>query len=126
MTRKGFRMSTKDCIRIFASGKAVGQVRGDTFHKSIRGSKHILRKPPGLAVDLQSLLDAEQAGATRIQITDKESGTKYSTSISHLKRSGFTFDRGFGRQIGLALDAWITERPGAPVQLGLFSGGRAR
>ena len=118
-------MSSNDCIRIFALGKSVGKVEGDTFYKSIRGSKHILRKPLGLAVDLQSLLDAEQAGATRIQILDRETGTKYSTAVSHLKRAGFTFDRGFGRQIGLALDAWITERPGAPVQLQLF-GGRAR
>ena len=113
-------MSRSNFTRIFASGKAIGQVKGDTFYKTISGSKHMLRTPPGLAVDLQSLLDAEQAGATRIQIFDRETGTKYSTAISHLKRAGFTFERGFGRQIGLALDAWITERPGAPVQLDLF------
>jgi len=116
-------MSHSNFTRIFASGKAIGQVKGDTFYKTISGSKHMLRTPPGIAVDLQSLLDAEQAGATRIQITDRETGTKYSTAISHVKRAGFTFDRGFGRQIGMGIENFITERPGAPVQLDLF--GRA-
>ena len=102
------------------SGKKIGRVQGDIFYKSIHGSKHMLRTPPGLAVDLQALLDAEQAGADRIVITDTETGTQYRADISRLKKRGFTFDRGFGRQIALPLDAWITERRGAPVQLALF------
>jgi hypothetical protein len=119
-------MSQPKYTPIYSSlGKKIGRVEGGIFYKSIRGSKHMLRKPPGLAVDLMALMDAEQAGAIRILITDNETGIKYSTAISHLKRAGFTFDRGAGRQIALALESFIQERPGAPVQLALF-GGRAR
>lgn len=114
-------MSRSNYTAIYSSlGKKIGRVEGGIFYKTISGSKHMLHKPPGLAVDLMALMDAEAAGATRIQITDRETGIKYSTAISHLKRAGFTFDRGSGRQIGLALESFIQERPGEPVQLAFF------
>lgn len=119
-------MSKNDYTPIFSSqGKRIGTVSGGIFEKRIHGSRHILRTPPGLAVDLRALMDAEAAGATRIRITDLETGIRYSTAISNLKRAGFTFDRGFGRQIGMGIDSFIQERPGAPDQLQLF-GERAR
>lgn len=115
-------MSHSHFTKIYAKGKLVGRVEAGIFYKTISGSRHMLRKPPGLAIDLQSLLDAEQAGATRIQFLDRETGIKYSTAISHLKRAGFTFDRGYGVQLGISISS--LERPGQPVQLDLFQ--RAR
>ncbi len=91
---------------IFAAGKVVGEVRGDTFHKSIRGSRHILRRPRSLALDLQSITDAELAGAVWAEIIDIESGKVYRAQLDTIRRYGTVFNRGFGEQIYLCLPEW--------------------
>ena len=102
--------STKTAI--YAQGRAIGTVRGDTFYKSIRGSAHILRTPRAIALDLGSLEQAEQAGAVNVQVTDTETGTVYRSTIEHIRRDGFELNRGFGAQIALPLDGWTETRRG--------------
>jgi len=96
----------KESTAIFAGRKVVGHVRGDTFYKSIRASVHMLRKPPAIALDCQSIADAEQAGATWAEILDTESGRVYRARLETIRRYGTVFNRGFGEQIYLCLSAW--------------------
>jgi hypothetical protein len=107
---------------IHAGSKVVGKVVGETFQKTIHGSKHFLRTPPAIALDFQSLIEAEKAGARKIQIFDLESQKTYHASIEHIRRVGFELNRGFGKQLALSLDEWIVTRVGGLYgeQLNLF------
>jgi len=91
---------------IYASGKVIGHVRGDTFYKAVRGSVHFLRKPPAIALDSQSIADAARAGATWVEITDTESGKIYRARLDTIRKHGRVFNRGFGMQIYLCLHEW--------------------
>ncbi len=90
-------------ISVFAAGRIVGRVDGDTFKKSITGSRHFLRKPPAIAFDVSTLRDVEDAGALSVEVLDRETGRKYHAPISLVLAKGFFFNRGFGEQIGLSL-----------------------
>ena len=93
--------------RIFVSGRYVGKVDGDTFKKFITGSKHILRTPRAIALSVESLTQAEQAGAREIAITDTESGLVYRASFAHFRRYSFELQRGgFEPQRALTLNRW--------------------
>lgn len=109
---------------ILVNGRSVGFVRDGVFYKSVRASLHFLRKPRAIAFDCASLEAAVQASASKVLVTDQESGCQYSTSISQIRRAGFEFDRGFGRQVGLPLSSWTITRCGEmPArQLSLWRG----
>lgn len=106
-------------LAVYARGRVVGTVVGDVFRKRIYASRHLLRRPRAIAFDVQSLVDAQCAGARLVEVTDVESGATYSASLAEVLRCGFTFDRGHGRQIALPLDLWRRRAPGdvAAVQL---------
>lgn len=116
--------------------KPVGVVHGDTFVKSIDGSKHMLRQPKAIAFDVSTLEDAESIGATNAAITDRDTGLTYYANFDTIRRYGFPVIRGHGRQIALPIDRWSIdgEPPAAEhqaaqsnkernnLQLGLFGG----
>jgi hypothetical protein len=102
------------------NGRVVGKVEGDTFYKSVKGSKHFLRVPPAIAFDVISLDDAEEAGAEKVVVTDQETGTVYKSTIQHIREHGEKFNRGFGDQIFLVLEGWVKSKRGGGLQLGLW------
>ncbi len=114
-------MTRNNCTPIFAEGKKVGQVRGDVFYKSIVGSRHMLRKPQAIAISLDALTQAKEAGAALVEVLDKETGIRYQTSLEHFWKAGFSLERGgFGRQLGLPLAGWAKITPGTFRQLSLL------
>lgn len=92
---------------IFVGARVVGYVCGDVFKKTITGSKHILRTPPGIAFDVSSLDDAERMGARLAEATDRETGRVYRAKIDFIRSNGFSVSRGFGNQIALPL-GWFS------------------
>jgi len=109
-------------IPIFAeNGKVIGEVKNGVFSKKLSGSRHFLRKPPAICFDVVSLKQAEAAGAIRIEITDMENGKIYHAPLRLVWQKGFTLDRGYGRQIGLALNYWQLKEK-KERQLSLFGG----
>ena len=105
---------------IYVGSKVIGCVQGDTFYKSISKS-HYLRCPPAIAYDVDALDQAEQAGAVKVQVSDRDDGTVYKSTIHHIRENGKPFNRGYGDQIYLILNGWITSRRGGR-QLSLFGG----
>lgn len=105
-----------------AQGRIVGRVREGVFYKTVQASKHMWRNPPAWALDVQSLLDAERAGARLVDIHDSEAGAHYRASIDEVRRRGFVFDCGHGCQVALPLELWAVTRPGQEraEQLALF------
>jgi hypothetical protein len=84
----------------------VGHVRGDTFYKTVSGSKHFKRTPPGIANDVSVISDALNAGADCLEVTDRETGTVYRASIELINNKGIRFNEGFGNQINLLFQYW--------------------
>jgi hypothetical protein len=95
--------SSTSKIPIFAGGRVIGTVSGGVFYKVISFSKHALRTPPGIAFDVSTLDDAENAGADRVDILDKETGKHYLASLALVRSAGFSLNRGFGSQWALTL-----------------------
>lgn len=94
---------------IKAGRRIIGKVIEGEFRKTIR-SNWILRTPPAIANDIQSLHDAERAGAVCCVFTDKDTGITYRASISKIWDMGFPVNRGYGEQIALSLPLWMQER----------------
>ena len=88
------------------NNRVVGKIDKDIFKKKLSASKHFLRKPHAIAFDVTSINNAQILGAKTIEVTDKDTGDKYTTSISKIHLQGFKFDRGYGFQIGLIIDEW--------------------
>ncbi|MEW6649421.1 MAG: hypothetical protein AB1453_04440 [Chloroflexota bacterium] len=88
------------------SGKPAASLRGGRLVKSVRGSRHMLRQPPGWAVDCTILNAARLDGATSVEIRDVETNRIYTAPVSLFDQHGVTLDRGFGRQIALPLAYW--------------------
>ena len=116
-----------------ADGRAiVGRVEGDTFHKSARSSLHMLRRPRAWACDRDALDQARAAGASTVEVLDRDTGATYRADLVDFYRRGVTVNRGHGPQLALPLACWevtggrASTRPGldqsaaGPVQLGLF------
>lgn len=122
---------------IYANERVIGQVVGDTFRKSIIGNKHLLRSPKAICFDRSTLRDAAAAGATRVEIYDRESGTTYTVTLETIDTCSFPVRRGHNDQVGVTLDQWsingatpVAEQRAAQtnqaredLQLGLFGDG---
>ena len=94
----------------------VGVVEGQVFHKNVIGSKHMLRRPPAWAFDLETLDQAEQAGARWVRVRDAETGREYEAAIAYIRAKGFDVNRGHGRQVALPLGEWKLKAEGELVQ----------
>jgi hypothetical protein len=112
-------------IPILAMHRQVGAVKDGVFHKRVYGSRHFLRKPPAIALDLESLARAEAAGAHSVEIDDHETGLIYRATFEVIRAHGLSIDRGFGEQIALPFRWWnIGKRVDPNVkQLSLLGGG---
>ena len=102
---------------IFVGSKVIGHVSGDTFYKTISGSRHILRKPRAIAFDISTLHDAEAAGARKVHITDADTGKTYETALSTVWAKGWEFNRGFGKQWGVPIGEWNRDNHGRQLSL---------
>jgi hypothetical protein len=90
------------------NGKSIGFVKNKVFFKSVRKSRHMLRKPLGWASDIESLEQAEKYGALHFQINDLETGKIFIANIQDFWDFGLRINRGYGEQIVLTLRFWET------------------
>ncbi len=91
---------------IYIAQRVIGVVAGTTFHKTITGSKHILRRPRAIAFERCTLRDAAADGATRVEVLDRETGTTYAISFETIHRHSFPVLRGHGDQVAVTLEHW--------------------
>ncbi|MEN4011931.1 MAG: hypothetical protein ROW48_07855 [Bellilinea sp.] len=101
-----------------ANGKIAAQLRGSVLRKTVRGSHHQLRKPPGWAIDLRILEQARQDGCRLVEIIDLESRQVYTAPTDAFDRHGIRLNRGFGEQVVLPMAHWSTRDARQPT---LFS-----
>ena len=113
------RKKTKP-IPVYVGSHIVGKVCKGVFRKSVIGSRHFLLKPKAIAFDVDSLSQAERAGADCVEVFDKETRTTFRASIAHIRGDGFLLDRGYGKQIALTMEGWIKTTMGQPIQRRFF------
>jgi hypothetical protein len=95
------------------TGKPIATLQGNVLKKRVRGSLHMLRRPPAWAVDAIVLQQARQDGAATVEVEDIETRRRYTAPIEAFDRWGIRFNRGFGDQVALPLSHWQTEPVGA-------------
>jgi|DewCreStandDraft_4_1066084.scaffolds.fasta_scaffold70297_1 hypothetical protein len=99
-----------------ASGQVIGEVSGRVFRRRFKGSVHMLRKPPALAVEKHAYLQA-RAQFDALEWVDSESGRVYTCSAATFERYGFEIQRGeFPVQLALPLRYWAVHDPHAKQQ----------
>ena len=118
IVRHSARAVKNNSTPIYVNGRVVGRVEDGVFRKRLRASVHFLKRPPAIAFDVDSLYDAQDAGATRVEVTDAETGRVYVARIADILRDGRRFNRGFGDQVYYLLTRW--RAPDAPEQMALF------
>jgi hypothetical protein len=121
-TATGNCTSQSHCIEIYSGSKVIGEVNnGDTFQKRLESRRHFLRRPSAIALSLDSLEQAEKAGALFIKIIDLDSGRVFWTIIEHMRNKGFIIQRGgFEPQLALRLKDWSPKKPALEKQFSLF------
>lgn len=111
---------------IYSGARVIGHIEGDIFKKSLIYSRHSLRTPRAWAVSVDSLVQAERAGAAWVEIYARDTKTIYRASIEQIRRVGIPIERGgFEKQLALVMDGWIIRRKGGEhaEQIDLFAGG---
>lgn len=93
-----------------ANGKVYGVIANRTLCKRVYGSKHILRKPPAIAIDAP-LYDAYRAQFDALAVEDMETGKVYRLSAKRFDALRWTLERGYGKQYAVALRFWSCDSP---------------
>ena len=93
-----------------AQGKIRGIIENRVLRKAIRGSLHLLRKPPAIALDAR-MYDRYRPYFDEIEITDADTGIVYRGAAGYFDRRRFEIERGFGKQSALGLKHWHTNAP---------------
>lgn len=102
-------------------GHITGHIKGEDYVTNRKASLHMLRKPPGWAVD-KSIVDMLYLkGIKRVIVQESEEGKTYSAPVQSFYRRGVLIERGHGTQICLPLPFWHEDGGQAEAkQLSLF------
>lgn len=104
-----------------ANGKICAWVTPDgCLCKQVDGSRHFLRQPAGITFDAAILQQAQDLGAVRVWVRDRETGATYRATLDAFAEHGIQLDRGYGAQTCLPFTFWKSEQPGEPTQPTLF------
>ena len=64
-----------------ADGRVVAVIDGEALFKKVDSKKHMLRKPPSWAFDRATIEEAQDAGATRIEVWASDKGITYTATM---------------------------------------------
>lgn len=104
-----------------ANGKVCAWVTPDgALCKALDGSKHFLRQPAGIAFDRAILQQAQDLGAVRVWVKDRETGATYRATLETFLQHGVRLNRGFGDQLCLPFSFWQAHQRGETKQLRLL------
>jgi hypothetical protein len=96
-----------EAIQYKVKGKIVAVEKGDVLYKRVRGSIHMLYKPPAWGIDEDIF---QKLKATKIRILDTDTNTIYWSETKTWTQHGFVQDRGHGLQRFLPLNHHIEKQ----------------
>lgn len=85
----------------------------------MRSTVHLLQRPRAWAADLDALDQARAAGASMVEIFDRDTGATYRADLADFYRRGVTVNRGHGPQLALPLACWQVTGGRASTRPGL-------
>jgi len=88
------------------SGAFAGEIRDHIFHKSMLGSKHLLRQPIAWAIDADIFDRVIAPLCYSIHVTDRETGKVYIVGVETFRKNCGKLNRGYGQQYYLELVHW--------------------
>lgn len=86
-------------------GKVYGSLENGVLYKRIIGSRHLLRKPPAIAIDAE-LYDAYRTKIQAIEVHDIETSTAYRLLRAEFEQYRWVLDRGYGKQYAVHISHW--------------------
>jgi len=89
-----------------ADGRVVAVIDGEALFKKVDSTKHMLRKPPSWAFDRATIEEAQDAGATRIEVWASDKGITYTATMAHFLEYAFAINRGHNPQLAMPLRYW--------------------
>lgn len=104
-----------NCTQIHKIHNTRGQVCGQVLNGVFCWTgtdKHMLHKPPALALEVEVLRQLEALNVTALQFTNRENGVVYRAAFAHFQERAFPLNRGFGEQRALPLTGWTLETRG--------------
>ena len=114
---------------LFAGAKHTCSIDPDGILRKTVRAEHQLQKPPAWAFDAAHIDAAKEADVAGVEVAVADTGRTYTVDFATFLRHAFTFNRGYGPQVGCELRHWTVSGPGLPeadpkpaqpVQLGLF------
>lgn len=94
-----------------ARGQVCGQVLNGVFCWT-GTNRHMLHKPPALALEVEVVTQLETLNVKALQFTNRETGVIYRAAFPHFLERAFPLNRGFGEQRGLVLTGWTRQARG--------------
>jgi hypothetical protein len=92
-------------------GRVAWVVDCRALRRTIDGSRHLLRCPPGIAFDATEY-ERLRGEFDRIEVKDRESGIIFRITASEFDARRELLDRGYGRQYYVRLEHWQTTQGG--------------
>ncbi len=89
--------------------KPVGYFCFGKFVKPVKGSRHMLRKPPAWAIDAWAFDHVIKKKADFIIVKDSETGINYTVEVALFDEKKGKMNRGFDEQYFLPLSYWKKE-----------------
>jgi hypothetical protein len=83
----------------------IGRIIGDEFVKEVDGTKHMLRKPPAWAVDMEAWINIRHR-IGRIRVIDHADGKEYVLTVWEFEIYKWSLSRGHRYQYYVTLDHW--------------------
>lgn len=103
MTPKANRTTGGRLVYVEGRARPIGRLRDGVLHTVVFSARgHMLRQPPGWAIE-ESTLDGVTEG---IRLTDGSTDTVYWVSRADFDRYSFAIERRFGKQRALPLRYW--------------------
>jgi len=90
-----------------ADGKVLGRIKGNIYFKTIKKSKHFVRKfGGGIAIDTEILNQLAVRNIEFIQVKETENKITYTVSLEKYLEKARQIDLGYGEQKLLAIHHW--------------------
>jgi len=112
---RGYKRNTISqpyCTKIYVNGIVVGKVVGNVFEKRLVKADHFFHIHLSYCFEIESLAQAQKAGARWVKIFEKDTGRTLWALISTIYEKKFMPPESNGTQLGLHIDFWtIGDKP---------------
>lgn len=98
--------------------RMVGETVGTEFRKRVQRTRHFLRKPPGICIEMSVFEQLEAEMVELIRVRDDERMEYWEVPFERFNKHKFRIKRGvFENQYVLTLDWWtVTDREGTVIK----------